>query len=1293
MPRFARALSVLLLLAVAAFAALPAATAWAAPEALTEAEAVAVLQGYRVVYGDQNGDLQLNSPLTRAQAAAIFVRAMGAAQLTSNVAGPVPFSDIEGHWAQREITLAARLALLRGDDTGRFRPDDLLTGAELLTVLLRMLEREPVVPWTPEAVYQQAAQVGIAPAGMIPTAPVLRRQAFWALATALTSVPVGSDPNLAARYLDSLPPQLQLDPVATSVATSSVRVSGTAQGAVRVLVAGQEAEFDISTRRFSHSVELEVGLNQIAVEAIDAAGNRTSQTLTVARQGEISRITIDGPKTLATNTAAALTVKATDRSGNPVPLYEAEATVTGVDATFEPSTATLSIGAETGKGTLTLNAGSARATFSFTVVTPSAKGRALAIDAVNKSQPLAVDQAYTVTVRVVDENGKTVTDDYGRAISLVSAGTAGITLTPDKPVTEKGIATFTVVGTSIGYATLTATTAGLEAGTLDVDVLTGTRVILLPSVKSLSPDGTSTVLIKAQLQDGSGRRMVNNTTSDIRVRLTAGGTDATLSNTLLVIPRGKSDTGSSGATLTAGIIPGTVTITGEFESDHDYAVQALRFPVTSPLAGSRFRLTASPATQSPGQAVTINLEVVDGNGRLVKDGAYAFRLKVTSSNNEALYRGLPQGVSLTFANSPYYPVDDGVADGHPDKDPYSVIGRTHEGKATFTLRYFRSGVITVEVLPLAATEEAYNPVGGPGAAADSTFLWGEPLAVTFRGSADRIVLSVDSELGEDQVAGALGGAGTMKLTARVVDADGTPVPGYNELVTLKRATGGDGVTSVLGLFERKAENGEVTFTIAAQDKAGVDRYYVEARGLGTSEPVVVAVRKHKAETPVVVAIRGVSDSDPAATPGYVGPEADYMEVQLARVGTDDAPPYWVLAEVYRSGRSTPLYTQVINLNQEIPVIRVPRENLTPGTATYHVAIDNGYSKSAKSTTLDSIAQVLVADKNSRYALRSASFDAATGRLILSTTGLSSQGTFDPARLTLVLGARRLPLDEAEVVSVGSTRVILDLGDLAAELDPAEWYGQVQLTAESRWYVDKSGSGVAGAVDGVSVTPMATLFSAQLDPVGKRLYLSGAGLTQGSISWNLVKLNGGGASVALRPQYDKVTVLTDTEAIITLSAATLKSMLELAGPEVYLTAEQGWIRTGSGTALARGAALTGPDRPVTLRILATAAVYNPATDELTLKGSGFKGMTLNPALLRFQTGPGAQAPDITATAPTTATEDGSIVIQLAPVEAERLEYYTGNNVYINTAEGWLTDPAGWPAAPLPAWSLMVYVPAP
>ena len=171
------------------------------------------------------------------------------------------------------------------------------------------------------------------------------------------------------------------------------------------------------------------------------------------------------------------------------------------------------------------------------------------------------------------------------------------------------------------------------------------------------------------------------------------------------------------------------------------------------------------------------------------------------------------------------------------------------------------------------------------------------------------------------------------------------------------------------------------------------------------------------------------------------------------------------------------------------------------------------------------------------------------------------------------------------------------------------------------------------------------------------------------------------------------MLTDTEAIITLSAATLKSMLELAGPEVYLTAEQGWIRTGSGTALARGAALTGPDRPVTLRILATAAVYNPATDELTLKGSGFKGMTLNPALLRFQTGPGAQAPDITATAPTTATEDGSIVIQLAPVEAERLEYYTGNNVYINTAEGWLTDPAGWPAAPLPAWSLMVYVPAP
>lgn len=1294
MPRFARALSALLLVVMAATLAPQGAAAQTPSTALSEAEAIELLQRYRIVLGDERGDLQLNAPLTRAQAAAIFVRAMGASELTSIVVGPPPFSDVAGHWGVREITLASRLGLMQGHD-GQFRPDDLITHAEVLTVLLRMLEQPLPVPWTPESVFQRAQQMGIAPAGAVPTAPALRRHAFWSLAAALTTVPVGEHPNLAAKYLDVLPPSLVIDPMNSVTYDEKVRISGRAPGAIRVLVAGAEAEFDPVTDIFSHEAELNVGLNQITVEAVDAAGNKTTQVLTLERRGAISRISISGPKTLATETAVKLDVTATDRSGNVLPLYDVEAEVTGVDATFDPSTATLVTGNQTGKGTLTLRAGSARASYSFTVVTPSAKAYALKIDSINKNLPLATGEAYTVTVRVVDKDGKNVTDDYGRVVSLVSTGTARVTLTPDSPVTDRGVATFTVVGDATGYATLTATAAGLEPGTLDIDVLTGTRVVLVPSVKSLAPDGTSTVTIKAQLQDERGRRITNNTPSDIRVRLSASGPHGGLTDTLLVIARGKSDTGSEGATLKAGITPGTVIITGEFVSDHDYAVQALRIPIDSPLAGSRFRIEPSSAAVKPGSEVTLTLEVVDGSGRVVKEGAYAFQLRVRSSNHEATYRGLPQGVSLTFEDSPFYPVDDGYAPGDPEKDPYSVIGRTYEGRATFTLRYHRSGVITVEVIPLPATDEAYHPVSGAGPAASSTFLWAQPQDITFRGSAAGVVLTVDSSLGQDREAGAIGGSGTLTLTAKVVDEDGVPLPDFNGTVRLRRLPGGDGVTTIQGLFERKASAGRVTFTLAAQNRAGFDQYEAEVPelGLNPSKPVTVSVRREPAPTPVIVAIRGTSDDDPVPTPGYVGPEADYMEIQLASVPAPQGEPsYWVLAEVYQANKSSPIYSQVIDLSQEIPVIRVPRSHLSPGTARYQVTIHNGYARSAKSATLDPVTEVLVAGYGSKFQLRGASYDAATGRLLLTTSGLASTGTLDPARLTLV-GPRRISLADAEVVSITSSRVILDLGELADELTPDQWHGRVELEAESGWFVDKSGSGVADRVTGIAVTPMATISSAMLDVVGKRLYIDGVGLKQGTVSWTQVKINSGDKSVALR-SADRVHTHTDTQAILNLSDATLKALLELSGPEVYLTAEEGWIRTGSGSSLARGAALTGTERPVRLRILATAAVYDPATGELTLRGAGFKGMTLHPDRLLLQSGPGAMPPEIGATPPVTAGEDQDdhIVIPLHPDDADLLRPYAGNNVYINTEPGWLTDANGWEAAPLPAWSLLVHIPA-
>ena len=53
--------------------ALPPAVRAAAPT-ITEDEAIATLQEYFIVRGDPQGNLHLDAPITRAEAAAVFVR-------------------------------------------------------------------------------------------------------------------------------------------------------------------------------------------------------------------------------------------------------------------------------------------------------------------------------------------------------------------------------------------------------------------------------------------------------------------------------------------------------------------------------------------------------------------------------------------------------------------------------------------------------------------------------------------------------------------------------------------------------------------------------------------------------------------------------------------------------------------------------------------------------------------------------------------------------------------------------------------------------------------------------------------------------------------------------------------------------------------------------------------------------------------------------------------------------------------------------------------------------------------
>ena len=75
---------------------------------------------------------------TRGQAAAILCR-----YLDLNAPSPkAEFSDIFGHWAEKEIRLAADFGVLKGYPDGTFQPNRAVTREEIAVILQRILQYE-----------------------------------------------------------------------------------------------------------------------------------------------------------------------------------------------------------------------------------------------------------------------------------------------------------------------------------------------------------------------------------------------------------------------------------------------------------------------------------------------------------------------------------------------------------------------------------------------------------------------------------------------------------------------------------------------------------------------------------------------------------------------------------------------------------------------------------------------------------------------------------------------------------------------------------------------------------------------------------------------------------------------------------------------------------------------------------------------------------------------------------------------------------------------------------------------
>ncbi len=101
--------------------------------------AVSTLVKLGIISGRSDTIFDPNAPITRAEFATLFARFD-----ESGVEPESTFSDVYTHWARESIERAAALGWINGYEDGTFRPDNRITRAEAMTMINRVLNRDPV---------------------------------------------------------------------------------------------------------------------------------------------------------------------------------------------------------------------------------------------------------------------------------------------------------------------------------------------------------------------------------------------------------------------------------------------------------------------------------------------------------------------------------------------------------------------------------------------------------------------------------------------------------------------------------------------------------------------------------------------------------------------------------------------------------------------------------------------------------------------------------------------------------------------------------------------------------------------------------------------------------------------------------------------------------------------------------------------------------------------------------------------------------------------------------------------
>lgn len=1248
-------------------------------------ELIGLLQQYGIVKGDERGNLNLDQPIKRAEVATILIRALGKEADAISFRNRNTFTDARGHWAEGYLGYAAAAGLFKGDGNGRVRPEDFVTNAEALTLILRLVGKEPATgEWPMNAIFA-AIDLKVMPPGVTihdAGATALRGPIFQSLATAITTVKTPQGKTFLQTYVDPTPPVLAVTQPAASTRDAVLHLTGTVRDALTVTVNGQPAA--IAGTQFNADVPLQYGANKIVVVAMDRAGNASTAEVSVNRLYPVASLTLTGPARVKPGGKATYTVSARDSAGNVTLLTGATGRVEGNIGLFDLQSGTFVAASAPGRGRIVVAAGEVTASIDVEVTGLNAAAAKLAIRAASGNRSMVYTRPMTVQVEVQDAGGRFLPDDEGRPVTLTATGVSGLTVSPAVAYTEGGVATFTVRAGATGAVTLQARADGLLPGADSALFTTNLRVRLSANPGSLTIGGATGVSrITATLVNEGGFPVPNNTDSDIFVRLTANPPNGTLTDDTLKVSRGAVTSANSGddALFTPGAQEGPITLSGTVISGESLTVEPVTVNLTLPaLAAGSYWDVQGTAAQTPNVPGTFTVRLAGASGNTVP-GSFAFQLSVSTSNNEPKVNGLPLGLSLTLGNTGLNPVSDGIAEGTAG-DGSDVVVRTSGDPVTFRINYDKPGLVLITVLPAGNTDNAYSSAGVAGAAAGSPGVTARTLTLTYGGTPTAVRLEVDSDLGQKLSVGGTANSPARSFTLRAVltDARGYWIPNSRADLTLARVSGSS--TTPPATLTTAATNGQATFIVYATATPGDDTYKVTASlspGV-ESPPVTLQVRAGAPAAPAVLAARGTRGLIPGSL-NYVAPDDTGLEVELAQ----DTAQHWAIVKVYREDGSSPVYTSdPMDLSAPAPRLVVPKEALVPGVARYQVTLFNGYGESPRTLLPDAITSAVYVQN---ITLTGARYQRSTRLLTVYGSGFGTAAdAVNPALLTITDAStgRSITLQGATATIVSNNQITLDLNGTAGASDlenPILFSGSdVSLTAGAGWYSRTSGEQSAAITAGAQVRPMAHIDHAVLDRTNGRLSLVGQGFSTGTLNLARLKLQADGASDILLNAFPAAPN-GDGVWVITLHANALAALHQNGG--YVLNAEEGWFAEGawSQPALASVRIYT--------QVGLSSVTYDRAAHRLTLRGSGFSGGTVTPGNVQVTDLSSGHTVSLTGTG--APASDSEIVFTLDPsarstLDLENGDLFQGTDIYVFASAGWFTDAGGRPAAAIPVRTL-------